>query len=234
MVGISAPVAARQRTQEGKVARSGRAWALAGIAGTLLAMVVTWIVQFAIPMDVYEAGGSALLASIGEGNNEAIWRVSSGLGFVAVAALVPFAVGLRRHLAAGLGEESGVPGVVMASVLITAGILALSMSFRAQVFDGMNGYAADPASHVTVNRLAQDTVLAAWATLGIGSAAVAVAGFRSGCFPRWLTGFSAVVTGLVAFLCLGGVPFPANVPASLWLLSMAVWAAVSAGRTHEA
>src|SRR5690606_22743999 len=98
-------------------------------------------------------------------------------------ALIVFAVGLRGHLTQRLGGESAVPMVVMASVMVTAGILALAMSFRAQVFDGINGYAADPTSHITVNRLAQDTVLAAWATLGIGSAAVTFAGLRSRAFP---------------------------------------------------
>lgn len=228
--GDSSAVSTEGRAEHGTeraVRGGGKAFAFAGLAGGLLAIVTTWIVQFATPMEVYQAGGPELLETIREGNNEAIWRISSGVGFISVAALIAFAVGLRRHLSERLGAESAVPMVVMASVLVTAGIFAVAMSFRAQVFDGMNGYAADPTAHITVNRLAQDTVLAAWATILAGSASLAVAGFRSRAIPRWLTGFSAVVTALIVVLVLAGVPFPANVPASLWLVAVASWALAS-------
>lgn len=227
--GDSTAVSTQERGTERVARRGSKAFAFAGLAGGLLAIVMTWIVQFSIPMEVYEAGGPELLETIREGNNEAIWRISSGVGFISVAALIAFAVGLRGHLSERLGPESAVPMVVMASVLITAGIFAVAMSFRAQVFDGMNGYAADPTAHITVNRLAQDTVLAAWATILAGSASLAVAGFRSQAIPRWLTGFSVVVTALILILVLGGVPFPANVPASLWLVAVAAWALASRG-----
>jgi hypothetical protein len=175
-------------------------------------------------MDVLNAGSPAILPKLQAGGNEALWRVSSGLGYICAALLIVFAVGTRRMLEARSDGRSLVPNVVFGSMLVTAAILALSMSFRAQVFDGIDSYAADPSAHVTINRLSQDTVLTAWATLLAGSAAVAWIGIRAGSmFPRWLGWFSAVMSFLIAALCLTGTAFPANVPALLWLLVFAGW-----------
>jgi hypothetical protein len=76
---------------------------------------------------------------------------------------------------------------------------------------------------VTIQRLSQDTVLTSWATLLAGTTAAAVAGIRGILFPRWLGWFSAVISVLIALLCLVGVVFPSNVPALLWLLVMSIW-----------
>lgn len=198
-------------------------WAWLGLAAALLGIVSTWAVQFAYSADDLETGGQTLLNAIESGNNEALYRISSGLGFIAVACLVWFAIGLRRVL------EQRRPGTLMpnimsASMIATAGALAVAFSFRAQVFDGIDDYGRDPAVHITVNRLQQDTVLAAWAALLGATSAATWGAFREQLLPAWLGWFSAVVTLLIAALVLAGLAFPANIPALLWLLVISLWA----------
>jgi hypothetical protein len=201
----------------------GRAWAWVGIAAAVLGIVATWAVQFAYSSDDLDAGGQILLDAIESGNNETLYRVTSGLGYIAVACLVWFAIGLRRLL-----EErrpgTHMPNIMSASMIATAGALIVAFSFRAQVFDGIDSYGRDPAVHITINRLQQDTVLSVWAGLGAATAAAAYGAFREQLLPMWLGWVSAIVTVLIAVLVLVGLAFPANVPALLWLLLMAIWA----------
>lgn len=200
----------------------GNAWAWAGIAAFLMGLIVTWSVQFVVSEDEGIAGGTVLLEALDTASTEALYRVTSGVGYLTVAALLFFAVGLSRSLQRRMGE-SVLPMVVLASFIVTAASLALAMSFRAQVFDGFNAYAADPTSHVTMNRLQQDTVLTAWVALLAAVVAVAIAGFRGQVFGRAMAWFSVIVAVLMAALCLGGVAFPANIPALIWLAVISTW-----------
>lgn len=206
----------------GPTVAPGRAWAWIGVAAALLGIVATWAVQFAYSPDDLDAGGQRLLDAIDSGNNETLYRVTSGLGYIAVACLVWFAIGLRRQL-----EERRpgalTPNIMSASMIATAGALIVAFSFRAQVFDGMDSYGGDPAVHITINRLQQDTVLSVWAGLGAATAAAAYGAFREQLLPRWLGWVSAIVTVVIAVLVLVGLAFPANVPALLWLLMMGIW-----------
>ncbi|OAI42171.1 hypothetical protein AYO38_03235 [bacterium SCGC AG-212-C10] len=207
----------------------GRAWAWGGAVAVVFGIFATWAVQFSLSMDEYNAGGQVLLDKLGSGNNEALWRVSSGIGYLAVASLVWFAAGFRRMLEERDGGETVLPAVIFGSMLVTAASLAIAMSFRAQVFDGFDAYAADPSAHVTINRLSQDTVLTAWAGLLGAAVAAAIGGIRGALFPRWFGWYSAVLALAMAVLCLAGVAFPANVPAFIWLLGAVVWAIRASG-----
>lgn len=207
----------------------GSSWAWLGVAAVVLAIITTWAVQFVYSSDDLDAGGQQLLDAIGDGNNEAIYRISSGLGYIAVAMLIAYAAGLKRMLTARAGDqESSIPSVIFGSMIAMAAGFAIAMSFRAQVFDGFDAYLADPSSHVTINRLSQDTVLCSWAALLGATSAAALGGIRGTIFPTWLGWVSAVATVLIAALCLGGLAFPANIPASLWLLVVAIWSVTAA------
>jgi hypothetical protein len=194
------------------------------VAAFILGLLATWAVQFSVSDATLAVGGQELLDALDTGGNEILWRVSSGIGYIGVACLVWFAAGFRRLLEARSDGESLLPAVVFSGFLVTGGALIIAWALRAQVFDGISYFAADPSSHVTVNRLSQDTGLAVWAGLGIASAAAAVGGVRGQLFPRWFGWFSAVITVLIALLCLAGVAFPANIPALLWLLVASMWA----------
>lgn len=204
-------------------------WAWLGIAAFVVGLFVTWSVQFAVGMSDLDAGGQPLLDAIDTNSNEALYRITSGLGYLVVAALIVFGVGLRRLLTER-DPESSVPAVIFGSILVTAAGLALAMSFRAQVFDGITSYQDSPATHIMMNRLQQDTVLAAWAAMLAATLATAVAGFRGSLVPRGIAWFSAVMSAFIIVLCMAGAAFPANIPALLWLGVIAVWAVRTTGR----
>jgi hypothetical protein len=140
-----------------------------------------------------------------------------------VAALIAFGVGLRRFLEAR-SPGSSLPAIILGSILVTAAALGLAMSFRAQVFDGIDYYRDSTATHLTINRLQQDSVLAAWAAMLAAMVATAVGGLRERLFPRWLAWLSALLSLLILVAVMTGTPFPANIPALLWLGAVSIWA----------
>lgn len=211
-----------------------RGWPWFGLAAFLLGLVATWAVQFSVSEAVQDAGGQAVIDALESGNEQTLWRVTSGLGYIGVACLIVFGAGFSRLAARRAGDDSLLPTVILGSFLVTGGALIIAWSFRAQVFDGLGYYDADPSSHVTINRLSQDTGLSVWVGMGLASAAVAVAGLRGRLFPRWFGWLSAVVTVLIALLCLAGVAFPANIPALLWLLAASLWSFGQTAATREA
>jgi hypothetical protein len=204
--------------------RRDGAWPWLGVAAFVLGYVATWSVQFSVSDEALRAGGGALLDALDTPENQVVWRISSGLGYLSVGCLLWFAAGLWRRLEQCAGGESLLPAVIFGSFLVTGGALIVAWALRAQVFDGIEYYAADPSAHVTINRLSQDTGLAVWAGLGIASAAATAGGLAGNLFPRWFGWFSAVVTALIVLLCLTGTPFPANIPAGIWLLVTSIWA----------
>jgi hypothetical protein len=212
-----------------KTSERSKTWAYLGLGAFILGTIVTWCIQFFISESDAKAGGVEMIEAFDKGSTQAIFRISSGVGFLVVGALVAFGVGLKRRLDERATGETLIPSLVFGSILVTAGVLAVAMSFRAQVFDGIDYY-GDGESHVTLYRMSQDTVLTAWATLGAASAAFAVAGIRGYLVPKGLGWFSAVMTVLILALCLGGVPFPANIPALLWLGVVSVWAIATPDR----
>lgn len=214
------------RTQEREVAVAtggSTAWAWTGILTFIVGFFVTWSVQFAISEDILTASGQPFLDKLDEDGIQALWRVTSGLGYLTVAGLTFFGVGLWKHLQTKTAGQSILPTVILGSFLVTAASLAIAMSFRAQVMDGLAYYDADPSTHVMMNRLQQDSVLTAWAAMIAGATAVTIGGLRGTLFPKGLGWFSLVVVVLMSALCLGGVAFPANIPALLWVLVMAIW-----------
>jgi hypothetical protein len=203
------------KQSEGRVSST---WAWFGLLGVVLGYVATWAVQFSVSLDALDVGGTTLLAELTTDGNEVLWRVTSGLGYLSVAMLIVFAIGLRGMLERRSGGDMFLPNVITASFLVTCGAMIIAWSFRAQVFDGITAYAADPSAHVAINRLSQDTGLSTWAGLIAATAAATVGAFRGGLFPKWFGWFSGLITTLMVLLVLVGGAFPANIPAGLWLL----------------
>jgi hypothetical protein len=198
-----------------------------GLLGMVLGYVATWSIQFVLSEDELDAGGQTLLDALDTGEIEALFRLTSGVGYLSVFLLVWFAFGLQRMLARR--EKPGlVPVVILGSFLITGAALVVSFAIRAQVFDGLSSYQADPSAHVTIYRLSQDTVLASWGALGLATAAATVGAFQKHIFPVWLGVVSAVATVLIILLLLGGLAFPSNIPAGVWLFVTSIWAITEA------
>ncbi len=213
-----------------KSAKSGRVWAWLGLASFIAGVFVTWSVQFVLSSDDFNAGGQRLFDQLNTSGNETLYRISSGIGYLVVAGLITFAVGFRRFLTDRSNEATNLPDVIFGSILVTAAALGLAMSLRAQVFGAINSYDDTTASHITINRLQQDGVLAAWATMLAATVATSIGGLRYSMVPKGIAWFSVVMSVLITGACLTGVPFPANIPALLWLGVISIWALRAAGR----
>jgi hypothetical protein len=195
-------------------------WLWLGLAAATIGFVATWMVQFTVSEDEMREGGAVLINALEDGNNEVLWRLSVGLGMVAAASLVGFAVAFRRVLEHNSPEGSLVPGAVQLGLGATAGALILAWVFHAMVFDSSGYY--QPDSRVAIYALGVDTGLGAWAGVGIASTAVAWGGFREGSLPAWFTWLSAILSSLIWVLCFVGVPFPAHLPAMIWLAGASI------------
>lgn len=203
---------------------ASRTWAWLGLSSFVLGILVTWVIQFLVPNASLEAGGLVLFDDLDTTRNEILYRVSSGIGYLMVPALIAFGYGYRRFLAARTNGESDIPNIALGSILITAAGFAIAMALRSQVFDGITYYQAGVENHVTLQRLSQDTVLASWAAMLGATIATSIAGLRMGIVPKGIGWFSVVVSVLIAGLCLVGGAFPANIPALLWLGVVSTWA----------
>ncbi|HUF53848.1 MAG TPA: hypothetical protein VMR52_08765 [Dehalococcoidia bacterium] len=191
-----------------------------GFAVLVLGYVATWIAVFLVSEDSLKAGGQAFVDDLDTGTNEAIFRVSAGLGMIAAASLVVFAIGLRRALDRRL-TDSSIPLIIELSMIVTAAALFLGFIGRAMVFDtGFDyyGQAALPAMYA----IAIDVPLAAWGALGLAAAGAAVASLSHGVFPHWFGYLSVLAVVLDVLLALTGNPYPMNFVGGVWLLAAAV------------
>lgn len=199
-------------------ARPGKFWAWSGLATIVLGFAFTWAPAL---MGVSEADSKdpdRLMAALDTTSNLWLGRVTSGLGFLAVAALIIFATGYRRFLRTRM-PESLIPDVACGALLATGGALVIASVFRAMLFDSIDYY--DNSVHAAFYALSWDVALAGW-TLGfLAAAASAVAGFR-GALPKWFGWASAILAGLGVLLALTGLAFPAHMPVFIWLICAAI------------
>lgn len=199
-------------------ARPGKFWAWSGLVTFGLGFAFTWAPAL---MGISEADSKdpdKLMAALDTNSNLWLGRVSSGLGFLTVAALIVFATGYRRFLRSRM-PDSLVPEVAYGGLLATAGALVIASVFRAMLFDSIDYY--DNSVHAAFYALSWDVSLAGW-TLGfLAAAASAVAGFR-GALPKWFGWASAVFAGLAVVLAMLGLSFPAHMPVMLWLVCASV------------
>ncbi len=199
-------------------APAGKTWAWSGLLTFVLGFAFTWAPVFMGVSESDQKDPARLMASLDTTSNLWLGRVSSGVGFLAVAALIVFATGFRRMLRSRM-PETLVPDVAYGGLLATAGALTVASVFRAMLFDSIDYY--DNSVHAVMYALSWDAALAGW-TLGfLAAGASAVAAFR-GALPRWFGWTSAVLTGLAVLLALTGLSFPAHMPVFIWLISAAI------------
>lgn len=195
-----------------------KAWAWAGLATFLLGFAFTWApVLFGVSET--EAKDPALLtAALDTDANLWIGRVTSGIGFLTVGALIVFAAGYRRLLDARM-PGSLIPGVAYTAMAATAGALIIASVFRAILFDSFDMYGDN--MHSVTYSLSWDVSLASWTVMYVAAIASAVAGFR-GALPKWFAWASSVLAGLAILLMMVGLSFPAHMPVFIWLICASI------------
>jgi hypothetical protein len=205
---------------------TNKAWAWAGLAVLVLGFAFTWAPAF-FGVSESEAKDPALLtAALDTDTNLWIGRVSSGIGFLTVGALIVFATGYRRLLERRM-PGSLVPSIAYTAFAATAGALIIASVFRAILFDSFEMYGHN--MHSVTYSLSWDVTLASWTVMYVAAIASAFAAF-SGALPRWFGWASAVLAGLAVVLMMVGLSFPAHMPVFIWL----VCASVVAIRAEEA
>jgi hypothetical protein len=227
--GLDLLMAIATSTRPAAAARTGidttKAWAWAGVAAFILGVAFTWAPAF-FGVSESEAKDPALLtAALDSDTNLWIGRISSGIGFLTVGAVIVFAAGYRRLLEGRL-QGSLIPSVTYTALAATAGALIIAAVFRAILFDSFEMY--DSTIHSVTYSFSWDVTLASWTVVYVAAAASAVAAFR-GVFSRWFGWVSAIMAGLGVLLAMVGLSFPAHIPALIWLLC----ASIVAIRTEE-
>jgi hypothetical protein len=205
-------------------------WPYLGFLAMVLGYVATWTVVFLLSDDELKAGGPELLEALDTSTNEILYRVTSGMGMVAAALLIIFAVNWRRVLEAKADGASAVPRIIELAILATAVALTMGMIFRAMVFDTLIEYYGGSVVGAFIS-LGVDVPLAAWGALGLAAAAAAYGALREGLFPAWFGWVSVVVVVLDLALAIGGAPFPMNFPGGAWLL---LASAIAVGQSRSA
>jgi len=187
-----------------------------GLVAIIAGYVATWLIVPIISWDAAEVGGATLIRELESGNNELIFRLTTGLGLLGAAGLFVFAAGVRRQLESLVPGGSLVPSVVYGAFVASAAALAAGFIFRGMVFDSAGAYGDDP--RIAFYVLGVDVPLGAWSIIGVAAAASAYAAFALKALPRWFGVVSAIAALLVAVAWLTGTPAPGNIPAGAWLL----------------
>lgn len=194
--------------------RRANTWAWSGLITLVIGFAFTWAPVLFGVSEAEAKDPDQLFAALDTTSNLWLGRVTSGLGFLTVAALIVFANGYRRFLRTRM-PDSLVPDIAYTALVATAGALIIASVFRAMLFDSIDAY--DNSMHATMYALSWDVALASWTVGFVAAAASAVAGFR-GALPKWFGWASAILTGLAVLMAMTGLSFPAHMPVFIWLL----------------
>jgi hypothetical protein len=199
----------------------GMTWPWFGLAALVLGIIGTWAVIFLLSESELESGGETMREALDTDTNQAIYRVSSGLLFLAAGSLVTFAVAFRRMLGHRLINDSIAPRVLELALVVSAAGLVVGAIARAMVFDtGLDSYNGEALSAMVA--LGVDVPLASWGAVGLAAAAAAVLALRERVLPAWFGWLSVLVVVVDVFLGLSGTPFPMNFAGFIWLLAATV------------
>lgn len=183
----------------------------------VLGYFATWFVIFLVSESDAKAGGATLIEALEDGNNQLLFRVTTGMGLIAAAMLAVYGAGVRRALQRVAPEDSIIPTVAFTGFAAAAIVLAAGFIFRGMVFDSTGYYGDDP--RIAFYVLGIDIPLAGWGMLAISSGASAYAAFGLKVLPKWFGIFSAIVTVLIGLIWLTGTPPPGNIAAAPWLIA---------------
>ncbi|SEG68924.1 hypothetical protein SAMN04489712_10932 [Thermomonospora echinospora] len=199
-------------------ATGGRAWAVSGVVGALVAFVTLFFLSVELTnVDESLLGDNARLVQAIQGDKTIVWIVQAGTSLAALLVLV-FGAGLRRRLAQDEPDGSLLPLLAFAGMLLVAAMLLVGGGISTELYHGLRRYAdADPDT-IAANLAIYNTMAWLWAGAGLSAGAVAVAGFRRRVVGRGLAVFSAAMAALIALTQLFPVQYIALVPGVLWVV----------------
>lgn len=198
--------------------RTGRGWALTGVAAGVLGIgtMVTSSMINAIYDKSILGDEDAILAKLADQSVRIMtFQVVASLGALA---LVVFAAGLHRRLAARL-TDSIVPMVASAGLLGTAVVTVLGSGLNTEFAFDIEKFAI-PSNAAMYNHWT-GTIPWCWLLAGLSALAVFSA-YRQGAVPRWMGITSLVLGGLTVVSGTLPIQYMAIVPGALWVLVLSI------------
>jgi len=203
-----------------------RAWTIAGIGGGAAAafglVASASVTAAAGPADHRDP--AVLLPKLVEGRG---WVLVFQVAMtVASLAVLVFAAGLHRHLAAQEPAGSLTPAVAAGGLGLAAALSLVGAGIGTELWWtlGDPGGASPYSAASMVDIVA--TMSWVWAGAGLSAAAVAVAALRRGSMPRWTGWASAVAAVLVLGVSVLPVQYLSGMLGAVWLIVVAVGLAV--------
>ncbi len=200
----------------------GRGWVHAGIAASIFAAV--GIVGSLNSGAAYEPALAGDAVGITERLAEQVpWILVFHVSTMTSALLmVPFAVGLHRHLRRRTGDESLLPGVAALGLVLVMVAQLMGTALTTEFAFGVQ----DPELLVPETAVFFGhwigTVPWVWAGAGVAALAVGLAGRRFGAVARWLTWTSLVLGVLMTLLGVSPLQYMAGMLGPIWLLAVSI------------
>ncbi|MGV3564575.1 MAG: hypothetical protein ACO1ON_14970 [Nocardioides sp.] len=201
---------------------TSRAWALAGVVAGVAGIgtiVTSGMVDAVYREDLWGDPQAIAEAVADKAPVIAVFHVVSLIGAVA---MVVFAAGLHRRLAAGTPAGSLLPAVASAGLLATAVVTVLGTGLDTEF---MFAFAAgedaiDPSNMAMYNNWI-GTIPWCWVLAGLSGVAVWRAA-RVGAVPTWIGRTGLVLGGLTLLLGISPMQYMAGLTGPVWLLVTAL------------
>lgn len=197
----------------------GRGWARCGIAAGALGLLT-----FVVAGGVYASEDSLVdnARVVGEiEDRAAVVHAYQVLGVASAAALVVFALGLKRRLEQQEPAGSLVPPVAATGLVLTAVMCLVGSGICTELFHALlHAEEADPDT-IAANLGIFNTMGWVWAGAGLTTGAVALAA-RRGSVSRWMGRAAVAATALIALTQITPFQYLALLPAALWILAAGI------------
>lgn len=207
-------------TRVRRPARTGRAWAVAGIGSAVAGMAT--IVTSSMVDTVYTSEFDGKTQGVAEALSDKVPVMFAFHSITVLGAvlMIVFAAGLLRRLRDAM-PDSIAPMVAFSGLTGTAVVSVLGSGLDTEFMMSLGrGGLVDDTSATMYNHWI-GTIPWVWVLAGLAGLALFSA-FRQGVVPRWIGLVGLVLGGLTVFLGISPLEYMAGVTGSLWLLATAI------------
>jgi hypothetical protein len=199
-----------------------RAWAAAGIVAGLagIGTIVTSSMVDAVYREDLWGDPDAIAQAVAD--KAPVIAAFHVVGVIGAVAMIVFAAGLFRRLAAVSARDSLAPLVAAAGLVGTAVVTVLGTGLDTEFMFAFRAGddAVDPSNMAFYNNWI-GTIPWVWVLAGLTGLALWQAG-RSGAVPRWMARTGLVLGGLTLLLGISPLQYMAGMTGPLWLLATAL------------
>ena len=199
-----------------------RGWALSGVVAAVagIGTIVTSGMVDAVYREDLWGDPEAIAEAVAD--KTPVIAAFHVIGVIGAVAMVVFAAGLFRRLAATTTRDSLVPFVAAAGLVGTAIVTVLGTGLDTEFMFAFQAGddAIDPSNMAMYNNWI-GTIPWVWVLAGLTGVALWQAG-RSGAVPRWIARTGLVLGGLTLLLGISPLQYMAGMTGPLWLLATAL------------